>query len=54
MSWFKKTPVYYCKHCGKKHKTPFMARICFELDMKIIESEKNDTQGKIKRIHSKK
>lgn len=53
MSFFKKTPVYYCKHCGKKHKSAFMAQICFELDMKILQSEKNESQGKNQNVHKK-
>lgn len=37
MKLFKKKPVYYCKHCNKKHKSAFMAQLCFELDMKILQ-----------------
>jgi len=48
MIFFKKPPVYYCKHCGKKHKSAFMAQICFELDMKILQSEKMNRKEKIK------
>lgn len=36
---------YYCRHCGKAHDTYYMAEICFQLDMKILESKK-DKNGK--------
>jgi hypothetical protein len=40
MSWRQKTKWYYCKHCGNKFTLPFMASICFDLDMKILADTK--------------
>jgi len=53
MNFFKKKPTYKCKHCGMKHKTAFMARICYDLDMKMLEHYGNDDKkGKNKNVHS--
>lgn len=45
----KKQPTFYCKHCGKKHKSAFMAQLCFDLDMKILQYD--DKKGKNQEIH---
>jgi len=46
MKLFKKKPAYYCKHCGKKHVTAFMASICFDLDMKILKYDSDEKKRK--------
>ena len=35
----KKTKNYYCRYCGKMHRTFIMAQLCFDLDMKILIAE---------------
>jgi hypothetical protein len=40
MKWLKRIKWYYCRHCGKKFKDPAMAKICFDLDLKILEYDK--------------
>lgn len=47
----KRKPVYYCKYCGRKHSTFYMAQLCFDLDMKILQ--RNESQGKDKNVHKK-
>ena len=34
----KKKKLYACKHCGKLFERYYMAEICFDLDMKILEN----------------
>lgn len=51
MKLFKKQ--YRCLHCGRKHDNAFMAQLCFDLDMKLLKSQNNETQGKNKKIHNK-
>lgn len=48
-SFKKKQPTFYCKHCGKKHKSAFMAQLCFDLDIKILQYD--DKKGKNQEIH---
>jgi hypothetical protein len=37
---------YCCRHCGKKFNSYYMAEICFELDMKILNKPKKDGKDK--------
>lgn len=34
---------YYCRHCGKKFNSFYMADICFMLDLKKLEYENNNS-----------
>jgi len=38
-----KSKYYYCRHCGKKFRQFYMAEICFQLDMKLLENDKPDS-----------
>jgi len=40
----KKIKYYYCRHCGKRFTSPYMAEICFDLDMKILKYSKNESK----------
>jgi hypothetical protein len=31
---------YYCRHCGKAFERYYMAEICFDLDMKLLQQLK--------------
>jgi len=43
----KKKKPYFCRFCGKQHKSFYMAEICAELDMKVL-AHKNQTNDKEK------
>lgn len=32
-----KNKYYYCRFCGKRFEDPSMARLCFDLDIKVNE-----------------
>ena len=36
----KKRKYYYCRHCGKRFNSFYMADICFQLDMKLLGEDK--------------
>jgi hypothetical protein len=35
---------YHCKHCNQKFDTLYMADICFQLDLKLLQNDKPDKQ----------
>jgi hypothetical protein len=34
------TKWHYCRHCNSRHRSKAMADLCFELDQKIMDSDK--------------
>lgn len=42
----KQRTIYYCRHCGKKHNTQYMAEYCFILDMKHLQKDNNENRHK--------
>jgi len=38
----KKPRKYYCRFCGKEFDTLYMAHICFQLDIKLLQNDKHN------------
>lgn len=49
----KKRKYYFCRHCGKRFGDSAMASICFDLDMKILTSKKNEDTVRIAAVGKK-
>ena len=44
---------YYCRHCRKKFNTLYMAEICFDLDIKVLQNEKLEANQKLRQLKTK-
>lgn len=47
----KKTYYYYCKYCGTKWNSKFLADLCFETDMKLLINQKPKENENLQRMH---
>ena len=48
----KKPYYYYCKHCGTKWTTKYLADLCFETDMEEINKPKKPKENEnLQRMH---
>jgi uncharacterized protein (UPF0212 family) len=45
---------FYCRHCGNRFDSYYMAEICFDLDMQILNTDLSEHKKEVKSIMKQK